>query len=129
MIRKIRSERDYELVMKSVEALLAKASNRGGFHRLTPVEASLLEKLSLLAESYEDNTLRIMPIRPRTLREAIEWRQVERKLTRSALAKLLGIGPPKLSQILSGKRKADVAFLKAVHKKLNLDAAFVLEKG
>lgn len=129
MIRKIRSEKEYTLVMKSIEALLDKATRMGGFHRLPATDASLLEKLSGLAEAHEDKVMRVMPIRPRTLREAIELRQVERKLTQAGLAKLLGIRPPKLSQILSGKRKADVAFLKAVHRRLQLDAEFVLEKA
>lgn len=129
MIKRIRTEKEYALVMKSVEGLLEKATRRGGFHRLSPPDAALLEKLSTLAEAYEDNVLRVMPIRPRTLGEAVEFRRLERKLTRAGLAKLLGIGPPKLSQILSGKRRADVAFLKAVHRKLNLDAEFVLDKA
>lgn len=129
MIRKIRSEKEYTLVMKSIEALLDKANRMGGFHRLPTADTALLEKLSTLAEGYEDNVMRIMPIRPRTLREAVELRQRERKLTQAGLAKLLGIRPPKLSQILSGKRKADVAFLKAVHRRLHLDAEFVLEKA
>ena len=129
MIKRIRSEKEYELVMKSIEGLLSKATTLGGFHRLSTADAALLEKLSLLAEVYEDKNLHLMPLRPRTLREAIEIQRTQRKLTQAGLAKLLGIRPPKLSQILSGKRKADVAFLKAVHRKLKLDAEFVLEKA
>lgn len=129
MITQIRSQKEYDLVMKSVEALLRKATRLGGFHRLPADDAVLLGRLSRLAEAYEDKVMRVMPVQPRTLQEAISLRQRERNLTQAALAKLLGIRPPKLSQILSGKRKADVAFLKAVHRKLNLDAAFVLDKA
>jgi len=129
MIKRIRSEQEYNVVMKTIQALLGLASKQGGFHRLSAKEADMLERLSRLAEAYEDDVMKIMPIRPRTLREAITLRQQERKLTRTGLAKLLGVHPPKLSQILSGKRKADVAFLKAVHRKLNLDAEFVLDKA
>ncbi len=129
MIKRIRSITEYELVMKSIEGLLSKASGLGGFHKLSPSDAAWLEKLSLLAEAYEDKTLHLMPIQARTLREAVELQRTQRKLTQAGLAKLLGIRPPKLSQILSGKRKADVAFLKAVHRKLKLDAEFVLEKA
>lgn len=129
MIKRIRTEKEYELVMKSIEGLLSKATSLGGFHRLSAADAVLLEKLSLLAETHEDKSPGLMPIRPRTLREAIEIQRTQRKLTQAELAKLLGLRPPKLSQILSGKRKADVAFLKAVYRKLRLDAAFVLEKA
>jgi HTH-type transcriptional regulator / antitoxin HigA len=38
----------------------------------------------------------------------------------------MGIGAPKLSQILSGKREPDVSFLKTAHEKLNIDAEFLL---
>ena len=44
----------------------------------------------------------------------------ERPLKQKELAKLLGIGEPKLSQIMSRKRKPDVAFLKAAHKRLGV---------
>jgi predicted XRE-type DNA-binding protein len=50
----------------------------------------------------------------------------ERRLKQKELAKLMGLSEPKLSQILSGKRAPDVAFLKAAHQKLGIDAAFLL---
>jgi HTH-type transcriptional regulator / antitoxin HigA len=40
--------------------------------------------------------------------------------------KKLGIGATKLSQIMTRKREPDVVFLKAVHKKLHIDAEFLL---
>jgi HTH-type transcriptional regulator/antitoxin HigA len=39
----------------------------------------------------------------------------------------LDLGKYKLSEILSGKRKPDVIFLKAVYKKLKVDPAFLLD--
>lgn len=50
----------------------------------------------------------------------------ERHLTQAQLAEVLGMGAPKLSQILNGKREPDVAFLKALYEKLNIDAGFLL---
>jgi predicted XRE-type DNA-binding protein len=64
----------------------------------------MLSKLSKLAENYEDNTLQLMPIKPRTLQEAVEFKMAEQKLTQARLAKKLGIGAPKLSQIMTGKK-------------------------
>ena len=87
---------------------------------------TMLTNLSKLAETYEGKVLELMPIRPKTLKEAVEYKRVERKLTQAKLASTLGIGAPKLSQILSGKREPDVTFLKAIHKKLNIDSDFIL---
>ena len=54
----------------------------------------------------------------------IELKMYERRLKQKELAKLLGIGEPKLSQIMSKKRKPDVAFLKAAHEQLGLTGIF-----
>lgn len=126
MLTKIRNEREYKVTMRTIESLLNKATKAGGFHKLSTDEAAMLADLSKLAETYEDNVLKLMPIKPKTLQEAIEFKMAEQKLTQAKLAKKLGIGPPKLSQILTGKRQPDVTFLKAVHKKLNIDAEFLL---
>ncbi len=112
--------------MRSIEGLLDTATRKGGFHKLSKVEASMLERLSKIAEEYEDKDLKLMPIKPTTIQEAVEFKRAEKKLTRAKLAKKLGIGAPKLSQIMSGKRQPDVVFLKAVHKKLDIDAEFLL---
>jgi HTH-type transcriptional regulator / antitoxin HigA len=126
MLTKIKSEKEYKAVMKTIDSLLDKATARGGFHRLAKNEQAMLAMLSKRAEAYEDNTLKLMPIKPKTLQEAVEFKMAERKLTQARLAKTLGIGAPKLSQILTGKREPDVTFLKALHKKLNIDAEFLL---
>jgi antitoxin component HigA of HigAB toxin-antitoxin module len=127
MIPKIKTELQYKAVMKTIEGLLQKATKKGGFHKLEKGETVMLANLSKLAEVYEDKVLKLMPIKPRTLKEAVELRRMERKWSQAELAKTLGIGAPKLSQILSGKREPDVIFLKAVHRKLKIDADFILE--
>ena len=112
--------------MRTIETLLEKVTKLGGFHMLPKDESDMLAKLSKVAEGYEDNTMQLMPIKPKTLQEAVEFKMAELKLTQARLAKKLGIGAPKLSQIMTGKRQPDVVFLKAVHKKLNIDAEFLL---
>ena len=126
MITNIKTEKEYRVVMQTIEALLEKATKIGGFHKLDRQEATMLSNLSKTAELYEDTVLGLMPLKPRTLQEAVEFKRMERKLTQAKLAKTLGMGAPKLSQILSGKREPDVVFLKAVHKKLKIDANFIL---
>lgn len=126
MITKIRTESQYKAVMKTIETLLEKATHIGGFHKLSKDEAAMLADLSKVAEAYEDNVLKLMPIVPKSLAEAIEFKRMERRWTQAELAKSLGVGAPKLSQILSGKREPDLRFLKAVYKKLKIDANFLL---
>jgi len=126
MINKIRSDKEYKAVMKTIETLLEKVTSSGGFHLLPKEESAMLAQFSKLAERYEDNMMQLMPIKPKTILEAVEFKMAEQKLTQARLAKKLGIGAPKLSQILTGKREPDVLFLKAVHKKLNIDAEFLL---
>ena len=65
---------------------------------------------------------------PKTIGEIVELKMFEKKLNRVSLAKVLGIGAPKLSQILNNKRDPDVPFLKAIHEKLGVDDNFILEK-
>ncbi len=126
MMTKIKTGKQYKAVMKTIDGLLDKATKIGGFHKLEKEEADMLADLSKIAEAYEDNVLELMPIRPKTLKEAVEFRRMEHKWTQADLARTLGIGAPKLSQILSGKREPDVAFLKAVYKKLRIDPEFIL---
>ena len=57
----------------------------------------------------------------------IELFMFENKFSQAELADELGIGKPKLSKILTGKRKLDVPFLKAVYNKLRIDPKFIMD--
>lgn len=86
-----------------------------------------MEKLSLLAERYEDEDMKLMPM-PVTLSAVVEAKKEELSVTQKGLASILGIGAQKLSQILNGKRDPDVGFLKSLHQKLGIDGNFILER-
>lgn len=126
MLTRIKTEKEYNITMKTIEGLLDKATKKGGFHLLEKNDATLLANLSKLAEAYEDNEKALMPIEPKNLQQAVAFKMAQQNMTQAALAKKLGIRAPKLSQILSGKRNPDIEFLKALHKKLNIDADFLL---
>lgn len=117
---KIENERDYNTTMKKIDVLMKKGENN-----LTNKEAEELRILALAAQAYEKSIYTIPA--PRTLEGLIELKMYERRLKQKELAKLLGIGEPKLSQIMSKKRKPDVAFLKAAHKLLGIDGNILLE--
>ena len=118
----IQQEADYNLAMKDILTLMNK-----GEGNLPPTEVQKLKTMSLAAEKYEDKHYPL-PM-PKTIPEMVELKRFQLKLTQAALADMLGLGKPKLSQILSGKREPDVSFLKAVYKKLDIDPGFLLDNA
>lgn len=78
--------------------------------------------MAVATEEYEDKRYPL-PM-PKSIPEMVELKRFQLKLTQAALADMLGFGKPKLSQILNGKRKADVPFVKAVYQKLGIDPVF-----
>jgi HTH-type transcriptional regulator/antitoxin HigA len=106
--------------MKKIDALMKK-----GEKNLTSREANVLGKMARAAEAYE-LTIYTIPA-PTTLEGLLELKMYERKMKQKQLARLLGVTEPKLSQIMSKKRKPDVAFLKAAHRKLGIDGNMLLE--
>ena len=119
---KIEKEKDYNAIMLKIDALMKKAEKD-----LTDKEADELRNMSLAAQAYEKKKYVIEP--PKTIEGMVELRMYEMKLKQKDLAKLMGFREPKLSEILTGKRKPDVAFLKSVYKKLNIDPGFLLENA
>jgi antitoxin component HigA of HigAB toxin-antitoxin module len=97
-----------------------------GEAKLSAAEMKKLGVMAKAAEDYEDNVLGLRP-EPRTITELVEKTMYEHKLTQAALAAQLGLGKSKLSEILNGKRKPDVPFLKALYKKFNVDPGFLLD--
>ena len=108
--------------MKEILTLMNK-----GEGNLSEEEVNKLRTMALSAEKYED-THYPFPM-PKTISEMVELKRFQLKLTQAALADMLGLGKPKLSQILSGKREPDVPFLKAVYKKLDIDPGFLLDNA
>jgi antitoxin component HigA of HigAB toxin-antitoxin module len=126
MINRIRTQKQYEQVMTMIENYLAKATDNGGFKSLNKKENEELQQLSLLAEQYEDTVLKIMPL-PVTLENIVSVKMREMDITQLKMANMLNTSAAKLSQILNGKRRPDVPFLKAIHKKLGVDGNLILE--
>jgi HTH-type transcriptional regulator/antitoxin HigA len=128
MIDKIRNEAQYNQIMALIEKFIEKATDNGGFNFLIESEKEELSHLSLLAEQYEDNVLKIMPL-PVTINSVVQHKIKEMNLTQAKLAEMLGLGTSKLSQMLNGKREPDVMFLKAIHNKLGISGDFLLENA
>lgn len=119
-IKVITSDRAYQAAMEKIDALM-----KIGEAKLKPAQATELRLLALAAQAYEKSMYTIPA--PKTLQGLIEFKMYERKLKQKELAQLLDIAESKLSQILTGKRKPDVSFLKAAHEQLEIDGNVLLE--
>lgn len=119
---KIASEKDYQDSLEKVYSIMRK-----GEKSLSQLESATITNLANAIEKYEKINYPF-PM-PKTITEIVELKMLEKKLNRMTLAKVLGIGAPKISQILNNKRAPDVSFLKAVHEKLGVDGNFLLEKA
>ena len=129
-INKITTDSEHEVIASKIEELLKKSSSNGGFSSLTKEETLLLKNLSLLVEEYEDNQLHLMPIKvPKTLIEMIRFKMYEMNIKQKQLAKLLEMSEARISELLNGKRKLNLEIAKKLHRKLNIDAKFLLEAG
>lgn len=125
--QKINTSKEYDDLMKRIEKLLHKSTSGGGFESLKADDVEKLQKLSLIAEKYEDS-LSLMPIKaPTTLIEMIRYKMFEMNLKQKQLASILEISETRISELLTGKRKLNMEMAKKLHSKLNIDAHFILE--
>jgi antitoxin component HigA of HigAB toxin-antitoxin module len=118
---KIKNNKEYKEALHKVYNLMNK-----GEENVTDAEARQIEQMAKAIEYYEDYVLKIMPL-PVTVASIVQGKVEELNITQLKLAEMLNVGTAKLSQILNGKRKPDVPFLKAVHEKLGIDGNFILE--
>lgn len=119
----IKSKRAYHEMMVEIYNLMNK-----GEGKLTEQESTKLSKMSIAVEIYEDQILGLKPFKePETIPELVELKLFEHKMTQAKLAEEIGLAKSKVSEILNGKRKADISFLKGIHKVLKIDAGRLLE--
>ena len=115
----ITSEAQYRTAMTDILTLMNK-----GEQNLSKAESGKLRSMAEAAQAYEKSIYTVSA--PTTIEGMIELKMYERRLKQKELAELMGLSEPKLSQILSGKRAPDIAFLKAAHQVLGIDASFLL---
>ena len=119
----IKSKKEYHEMMVEIYNLMNK-----GEGKLTKIESSKLSNMAIAAELYEEKILGLKPFKePATISELVELKLFERKMTQARLAEEMGLAKSKVSEILTGKRKADISFLKGIHKVLKIDAERLLE--
>ncbi len=119
-VNKIKHDADYNAVMAKIDSLMAKGSEN-----ISKKELTEIKNLAIAIQAYEQEKYTIDL--PTTIAGMIEMKMYEFKLKQKDLAKQLNISTTKLSLIMNGKQKPDVAFLKSVHTQLKIDASFLLE--
>jgi len=119
----IKSKKEYHELMIEIYNLMNK-----GEGKITKAESTKLSKMAIAAELYEENVLGLKPFKePKTIHELVELKLFEQKMTQARLAEEIGLAKSKVSEILNGKRKADITFLKGIHKVLKIDAELLLD--
>jgi len=116
MIRPIKSEEQYELVLQQIFGLMQKDLAADS------VEADESEMLSILVKEYE---LKHYPVpKPHPI-EAIKFRLDQMNVPESELSRLLG-NKSRKSDILSGRRKLNLNMIRKLHKELNIPAEILI---
>lgn len=113
-IKPIKTERDYQKVLKEIKKLWDAKPN-------TP-KGDRLEVLVTLVEAYEQKHYKIEPPDPV---EAIKFRMEQLGLKSSDLAKILG-GRSRVSEVLNRKRKLTVDMMRSLRKRLDIPAESLL---
>ncbi|HEY4935945.1 MAG TPA: helix-turn-helix transcriptional regulator [Puia sp.] len=119
----ITSKKQYHETMAAIYELM----NRGEAN-LTKSELERVRRMAEATELFEDETLELRPnYKPDNLPDMVKLVMLEKKISQGEMAEILEVGKPKLSQLLNGKRKPDLDFLKHAYKKLKIDPTFILE--
>jgi HTH-type transcriptional regulator / antitoxin HigA len=124
---KLETHDDYITVMTAIEKHLQKATKSGGFGGILPEEADELQRLSLLAEAYEDN-IPVFPINPpQSLEQMIRLKMMQMNIRQKEMSKMLDITESHLSEVLAKKRRVNMDLAKKLRKVLKIEADFILE--
>ena len=118
---------DYINLMATIEKMLQKVTQKGGFDQLSPEEADELARLSLLAETHED-AIPVFSINPpQSLEQMIRLKMMQMNIKQKEMSKMLNITESHLSEILSKKRRVNIDIAKKLRSVLKIEADFILD--
>lgn len=116
----IKNEAQYEAMTGRIEDLLKVVTNDTPENDRLYIE---LDVISNLVEEYEEKNY---PIVMPTLAEIIKDEMKERGITQKQLAELLGVSPSRISEYMTGRAEPTLRVARLLHKKLDIDADFLL---
>lgn len=117
---KIENEIQYEWAVSRVEDLLSLVNDD------TPDTDPNYIELVLLSNLVADYSEEHYSLGNPSLIDVIKLRMYEMGINQSALAKLIGVSPSRVSEYLSGKKQPTLLQGKRISQKLNIDPAIVL---
>ncbi|NDV46192.1 helix-turn-helix domain-containing protein [Paludibacter sp. 221] len=120
MVR-IKTEEQYQVLLKKVENLMEVVTED------TPSTDPAYVELDLLADLVEEYETAHYPVGTPSLADLLKLRMYEMNLTQKALAELLDISAPRVSEYLTGKTEPTLQVARRMHTKLNIDANVILE--
>lgn len=117
---KLENETQYDWAVNRVEQLLPLVKED------TPETDPNYIELLLLSNLVADYSDEHFSLGDPSLVDIIKLRMFEMGLNQSALAKLIGVSPSRISEYLSGKKHPTLLQGKKLSQKLNIDPAIVL---
>ncbi len=116
----LKNEAAYRAALKRIDELLPLTGDD-----VPDDDPNMLEMDMLcdMVEEYEDIHY---PIGKPDLADVIKLRMFERNLTQSAVAKLLGISPSRMSELMHGKLEPSYRLSRDLCTKLNIEPSVVL---
>lgn len=84
-----------------------------------------LNALAEIVDAYEEAAGH-SPSPPQTLRGILEVEMFKRRIRQRALAQLLEVPEPRLSELMKGKREMNLDFARRLYNKLNIPADVIL---
>jgi len=118
--KKIKNEKDYKNAVNRIEELLKEVGNDTNPRHPKFIE---LDELTDIVADYEE---KYYTVPKPSLREVVELRMFEMKLTQKSLAELLGTSASRINEYLKGKRDITINMARALYKKLNIDPEIIL---
>lgn len=122
-MKRIVTNAEYEAIMSRLNELVEIVDDNTASTDRNLIE---LDFLTDLVVAYEKEHY---PIGKVTLSEVMKTRMEEMNITQRALAEMLGISPPRVSEYLTGKSEPTLQIARRIQKQLNIDASVILGAG
>ena len=117
----IKTEKEYEAAMFRIDELLPLTWVDG-----TPDDSLENIELNLLSDLVAEYENIHYPIGKPTLIDILKLRMYEMGLSQKAIAALLGISEPRMSEIMHGKTEPSLSLARTMSQKLDIEPSIVL---
>lgn len=117
----IKTEKEYEAAMARIDELLPLTWADG-----TPDDSLENIELNLLSDLVAEYENIHYPIGKPTLIDILKLRMYEMGLSQKAIATLLGISEPRMSEIMHGKTEPSLSLARTMSQKLDIEPSIVL---